>query len=106
MLYTEVDSVWDALEDPIEAERLNLLGSLMFDLGQHIKAKGWTQKEAAKRLGVSQPRISNLLRGQSSLFSLDSIVAMIARAGLRVDVTVRKRRPPRTVMRDGTVKHG
>jgi predicted XRE-type DNA-binding protein len=104
ILYQEFESVWDALEDdPVEAERLTILGQLMFELRQHIEAQRWTQKDAAKRLGVTQPRISNLVRGRTDLFSIDSLIAMIARAGLRVDVTVREKVPPRTVMRDGTV---
>jgi predicted XRE-type DNA-binding protein len=91
-------------DDPAEAERLTLLGQLMFELRRYIEASGWTQKEAAKRLRVSQPRISNLMRGRSHLFSLDSVVAMIARAGQRIDITIRDKVMPRTVMRDGTIK--
>lgn len=99
------DSVWDAIEDdPIEAERMNILSGLMIRLEQQIRAHGWTQKEAAKKLGVTQPRVSNLFRGKVDVFSIDSLIAMIARAGLRVDVTIRRKAPPRIVRRSDLAK--
>jgi predicted XRE-type DNA-binding protein len=51
---------------------------------------GWTQVEAARRLGVTQPRISDLLRGKINLFALDTLVNMLAAAGLHVEVHVAK----------------
>jgi predicted XRE-type DNA-binding protein len=53
---------------------------------RHIKQQGWTQKEAATRLGVTQPRISNLMRGRLDLFSLDSLAAMLALAGIQIEL--------------------
>ncbi len=73
----------------MEAKRLTILSDLMIRLDEHIKAKGWTQKEAAERLGVTQPRISDLTRGKINLFSIDSVVAMLAAAGLEVELRVR-----------------
>lgn len=85
------DNVWDAIEvDPVERQRLKALAGLMMRLQKHVKAQGWTQKEAAKQLGVTQPRISDLMRGKISLFSLDSVFAMLAAAGLHVAITVRR----------------
>jgi predicted XRE-type DNA-binding protein len=72
----------------VERGRLELLSALMIALTRHIKARGWSQKEAAARLGVTQPRISDLMRGHIDLFSLDSAVRMLAKAGLRVDLRV------------------
>ena len=84
-------NVWDAIEDdPAVAENLKLRSSLMIELERHIKRQGWTQAEAAKALGVTQPRISNLLRGKINVFSLDLLVKMAASAGLRVTMRVRK----------------
>ncbi|SMH37488.1 helix-turn-helix domain-containing protein [Mesorhizobium australicum] len=84
------DSVWDALEEtPAEAENMKLRSTLMMALEQHIRAKDWTQAEAARRLGVTQPRVSDLLRGKINLFALDSLVNMVAAAGLHVEVQVR-----------------
>jgi predicted XRE-type DNA-binding protein len=82
-------SVWEAIEKtPAEAENMKLRSALMMDLEKHIKAQGWTQTEAARRLGVTQPRISNLLHGKVDLFGLDTLVNMAAVAGLRVKMHV------------------
>ena len=84
-------SVWDAIEDtPAEAENMKLRSSLMMALDQHIRAKGWTQAETARRLGVTQPRVSDLLRGKINLFSVDSLINMLVAAGLHVEVHVRE----------------
>ena len=84
-------SVWDAIEDtPAEAENMKLRSSLMMALDQHIRAKGWTQAETARRLGVTQPRVSDLLRGKINLFSVDSLINMLVAAGLHVEVRVRE----------------
>jgi predicted XRE-type DNA-binding protein len=84
-----IESVWDAIEDtPAEAESMRLRSALMIDLKRHIKTQGWTQAEAARRLGVTQPRISDLMRGKINLFALDSLVTLIVAAGLRVEMRV------------------
>jgi predicted XRE-type DNA-binding protein len=84
-------SVWDVLEDsPAEAENMKLRSKLMMALEQHIKARNWTQAEAARRLGVTQPRISDLTRGKIDLFALDGLVLMAVAAGLTVDLQVRE----------------
>jgi predicted XRE-type DNA-binding protein len=51
-----------------------------------IKRNGWTQKEAAKRCGVTQPRINDLLRGRISRFSIDALVNIAAALGRKVKV--------------------
>lgn len=80
-------NIFEAIEpDPIEAARLTLLADLSIMLERHIRAQGWTQKEAAARLGVTQPRISDLLRGKLHVFSIDSLVAMLSAAGIRVEL--------------------
>ena len=82
-------SVWNAIENtPAEAENMRLRSQLMMALEQHIRAKGWTQAEAAQRLGVTQPRVSDLLRRKISLFALDTLVNMVAAAGLHVEIHV------------------
>jgi len=84
-------SVWDAIEDtPAEAENMRLRSALMMALKEYIEREGLGQAEAAKRLGVTQPRISDLMRGKISLFGLDGLVNMLAAAGLRVEVHVSK----------------
>lgn len=62
----------------------------MMALDQHVRAKGWTQAETARRLGVTQPRVSDLLRGKINLFSVDSLVNMVVAAGLQIEVHVRE----------------
>lgn len=82
-------NIWDAIEqDPAEAENMKLRSHLMLSLERHIRSKNWTQAEAARLLKVTQPRISDLLNGKISLFSLDTLVNMLVAAGLRVEMRV------------------
>ncbi len=67
-----------------EADELQLRLSMMLLLCKYIEKKGFTQKEAAIALRVSQPRISNLKSGKVDLFSLNMLLAMLDRAGFRV----------------------
>jgi len=71
-----------------EAENLKVRAMLMVELEKHIRDKRLTQKRAAEQLGVRQPRISNLMRGKIDLFSVDTLITMLAHAGLKVDVKV------------------
>jgi prevent-host-death family protein len=67
------ESVWDALEDtPTEAENMKLRSSLMIAISETVSAWGVTQMDAASRLGVTQPRLNDLLRGRVGKFSLDA----------------------------------
>ena len=82
-------SVWDAIENtPTEAENLKLRSALMMALEEHIKRKGWSQSEAARRFGVTQPRVSDLMRGKIALFGLDTLVNMAVAAGLQVEMRI------------------
>lgn len=82
-------SVWDAIEsDPAAAENLKLRSGLMMALADHIEREGVSQAQAAKLFGVTQPRISDLVRGRIELFSIDTLVNMLAAAGLHVDMKV------------------
>ena len=78
---------------PEEAEHLLIRADLMIELQRRIDAKGMSQAAAAKRLRVTQPRISDLLRGRIDLFSTDALIDMLARLGVRVRVLVRPSRP-------------
>jgi len=85
----QFDSVWDAIEDtPQGSENMRLRSRLMMALAERIEVEAWTQKEASVRLGVTQPRISDLVRGKIDLFSLDALVNMVAAAGLHIEMTV------------------
>lgn len=82
--------IWDALEsDPAERESLKIKSRLMMDIEKYIKKHGITQKEAAKKMGVSQPRISDLVRGKVNRFTIDMLVNMLARLGVHVELTMR-----------------
>jgi predicted XRE-type DNA-binding protein len=82
-------SVWDAIEDtPVQAENMRLRSSLMMALKDHISREGLSQSQAAQVFGVTQPRVSDLMRGKIGLFSLDSLVNMLAAAGLRVEMRI------------------
>lgn len=82
-------SVWDAIEDtPEEAENMKLRSSLMMDLKAHIARTGLNQSQAATLFSVTQPRVSDLMRGKINLFALDALVNMAAAAGLHVEMRV------------------
>jgi predicted XRE-type DNA-binding protein len=70
---------------------LQIRADLMIDLREHIRGRGWTQWQAAAFFGETQPRISNLLKGEISRFSIDKLVNMLARAGVRVRLETEQR---------------
>ncbi len=72
--------------DPEEAAHLEVRSTLMFSIRKLIQDRGLTQAKAAELLGVSQPRVSNLVQGRIELFSIDSLVDMLARAGIKIEV--------------------
>ena len=85
------ENVWDAIEDtPAQAENMKLRSSLMLALKDHIVQSGMSQSQAAKMFGVTQPRISDLVRGRIDLFAIYSLVNMLALAGLRIEMHICK----------------
>ena len=68
--------------EPAEAKVMALSAKVMIRLERHVKAQGWTQAEAARHLGVTQPRVSRLLKGRWEDFSLDMLLTLAARVGL------------------------
>ncbi|MDA8258467.1 MAG: XRE family transcriptional regulator [Betaproteobacteria bacterium] len=82
-------SVWDAIEDtPEEAENMKLRSVLMTALKNHIVRTKMSQAQAARLFGVTQPRISDLMRGKINLFGLEALVNMATAAGLHVEMRV------------------
>ena len=73
--------------DPEESENLRVRADLMIELSRLIESMGWTQEEAAEIMGVTQPRISDLVRGKIDRFSIDSLVSMLGSAGISVRIT-------------------
>lgn len=85
-------SVWDALVDsPEEAENLRLRSKLMRVLTKTVRTWDLPQKDAARQLNVTQPRLSELLNGKIDKFSLDALVNLLASANLEVEVTVKEK---------------
>jgi predicted XRE-type DNA-binding protein len=77
--------------DPAESENLRLRSDLMIELSKLVRSRRLTQAQAATMLRVSQPRISDLMRGRIERFSIDTLVAMLGNAGLQVRLVVRPR---------------
>ena len=79
---------------PAEAENLRIRAKMMMALTGYIQErKKITQSRAAIVMGVSQPRISDLVRGKIGLFTIDTLVNMVTAAGLKVDVAITAGRP-------------
>lgn len=84
-------SVWDAIEGtPEETENMKLRSALMMALKDHIVRANLSQAQAAELFRVTQPRVSDLMRGKINLFAIDTLVNMAAAAGMHVEMRVRK----------------
>ena len=77
-----------------EAEHLLVRSHLMIAIEQLIEERGLTQARAARLFGVSQPRVSDVVRGRIELFTIDSLVEMLGRAGIGVSIRLETRRRP------------
>ena len=87
----QFSSVWDAIEDtPQQAASMRARSELMMNLTEVIRERGMTQGDAAALFGVTQPRVSDLMRGKINLFSLDTLIDMAATAGMSPTVKVSK----------------
>jgi predicted XRE-type DNA-binding protein len=82
-------NVWDAIEDtPAEALNMTMRSSLLIVIEQRVRSWGVTQAEAARRLGISQPRLNDLLQGRIAKFSLDALINLASQAGLGVRLDI------------------
>lgn len=82
-------NVWDALEDtPAEAANMTMRSNLLIAVEQRVRGWGVTQAEAARRLGITQPRLNDLLRGRITNFSLDTLINLATQAGLAVRLDI------------------
>ena len=77
---------------PAEAENLKARSALMIKAERLIASRGWTQAAAAKAMGVTQPRISDLVPGKIDAFSVDGLIEMLGRAGVEVSFKTRDRK--------------
>ena len=84
------EDVFDALSDtPAEAANMKARAELLSALVQHVKSWGLSQEAAAARLGVTRPRMNDLMRGKLGKFSLDALVNLTAAAGLELEIRVK-----------------
>jgi predicted XRE-type DNA-binding protein len=82
-------NVWDAIEDTDEvAAVMTERSNLMIAIGNRVRGWKTTQREAARRLGVTQPRLNDLLQGKINKFSLDGLWGLAKRAGLNVKIKI------------------
>jgi predicted XRE-type DNA-binding protein len=91
MKITYFESVWDAIE-PDKAVAANLKARAELMIAIHKTVLGWntTQAKAAKKIGITQPRLNDLLKGRIEKFSLDALINHATKAGLDVKVEVSK----------------
>src|SRR3990167_6385047 len=75
-----------------EAKHLRVRADLLIQIQMALKARGLKQAEAAKLLGVTQPRVSDLVRGRIDLFSIDTLIDMLARLGIRAKLVLQPSR--------------
>lgn len=83
-------NVWDALSDsPEEAATMKIRSDVTIAIHDTIRAWDTTQAQAATRLGVTQPRLNDLLQGKINKFSLDTLLTLAGRAGLKVKINIK-----------------
>ena len=83
-------NVWEAIEDsPEEAAAMTMRSNVMSVIKEKVHGWNTTQARAARRLGITQPRLNDLLHGKINKFSLDALLILATRAGLKVRIDVR-----------------
>jgi predicted XRE-type DNA-binding protein len=91
MKMKQFDDVWDAIETtPAKAANMRARADLMIAIHKAVESWDVTQAVAAKRLGLTQPRMNDLLRGRISKFNLEALIEIASKAGLSVRVQIRK----------------
>lgn len=85
----EYTSVWDAIEDDqVKAANLKLRSELMMEVSAYVKQSGLTQSNAAEKLGTTQPRLNDVLKGRIEKCTVDRLVNMLAAVGYKVNLKV------------------
>lgn len=83
------ESVWEALVDSEgQVDRMTVKSRLMREIRRAVKAWDIPQVEAASKLGITQPRLSELINGKIDKFSLDALVLLLKPAGLKISVSI------------------
>lgn len=81
------------LYEPEVAFVMEQKSKLLMELESWLKESGLTQKQAAERLGVDQPRVSDIKNGKIARFTLDKLLELAARVGIRAEITVTRPAP-------------
>ena len=85
----EYASVWDAIEnDQVKAANLKLRSELMMEVSAYVKQSGLTQSKAAEKLGTTQPRLNDVLKGRIEKCTVDRLVNMLAAVGCKVNLKI------------------
>lgn len=74
--------------DPVQLETWTLKSNLIIKIHQHIRRNEWSQSQAAKALGITQPRVSNMLQGKLDLFSIDFLLTSLFKLGYHLDMSI------------------
>lgn len=84
------NNVWDAISDsPEESESMKLRSVVMMAIEKYAKSQNETQTVIAKQLGLTQPRLNDLLKGKIDKFSLDKLVNIATKAGLSIELSIK-----------------
>lgn len=82
------ESVWDAISSPEEAAMMRIKSDLMTEIIEHVKLRQYTQAEARIICKLSQSRMSDLMWGKLSKFSIDALIKILYCFGLKLQVTI------------------
>jgi len=90
--FQDFNTVWDVFaESPAEAENMRMRSELVRQISNFVEKRKLTHVEAAELCGVNRPRMTDLLNGKISKFSLDALVKIAANAGFSVEVNLKKK---------------
>ncbi len=89
MITTEYNNVWDAIEaNSVQTANLKLRSQLMIEISNYVKQASLTQAEAAKRLGTTQPRLNDVLKGKIEKCTVDRLINMLVAIGCKVSMNI------------------
>lgn len=87
----EFTNLWDAIEnDATEAANLRLRSQLMMAISDYVEKSGLTQADAARKLGTTQPRLNDVLKGKIEKCTVDRLVNMLTAVGYKVQLNVQQ----------------
>jgi len=89
MKTTRISNIWDSIENtPEEAQNMKMRADLMMNIRRYIRNSALSQEQVAQKMGVTQPRVSDLMRGKINLFTIDALTNMAVALGLKIELRV------------------